>query len=85
MYIYLHLLNRFLATGLFSTDDDAVADDDRSSKLIIIKLISSTSLLIGAITSEHRNFSPIYTKKVCMYKIYKFWSKQVLGASVSCE
>lgn len=43
--------------GLFSKEAGA-GNAVKSSKLIIIKLMSSTSLLIGAITSEHRNFEP---------------------------
>ena len=40
--------------------------DDKSSKLITIKEMSSISLLTGAITSEQRNFVP----KKFLVKIY---------------
>lgn len=54
--LYLHLLNLVFPTGLFSKDGAGTVV--KSSKLIIIKLMSSTSLLMGAMTSEHRNFEP---------------------------
>lgn len=54
----LHLLKRPFPTGLFSSEADGTVV--KSSKLMIIRLISSTSLLIGAITSEHRNFEPAH-------------------------
>lgn len=54
---YLHLLSRAFPTGLFSNELEGTVV--KSSKFIIIRLMSSTSLRIGAITSEHRNFEPV--------------------------
>lgn len=54
--VYLHLLRRAFPTGLFSSELEGTVV--KSSKFIIIRLMSSTSLRIGAITSEHRNFEP---------------------------
>lgn len=53
---YLHLLSLVLATGEVSSDTAGAVV--KSSKLMIIRLISSTSLRMGAMTSEHRNFDP---------------------------
>lgn len=53
---YLHLLSRAFPTGLLSNELEGTVV--KSSKFIIIRLMSSTSLRIGAITSEHRNFEP---------------------------
>lgn len=64
---YLHLLNLVFPTGLFSKDADGAVV--RSSKFIIIKLMSSTSLLMGAITSEHRNFEPEKLQKLASRSI----------------
>lgn len=53
---YLHLLSLFFRTGLLSRDGAGAVV--KSSKFIMINDMSSTSLRIGAITSEHRNFEP---------------------------
>lgn len=54
--VYLHLLS---LPGFGTTAGSIVVGAFvRSSKFIIINEMSSTSLFMGAITSEHRNFDP---------------------------
>lgn len=70
MIEYLHLLSRAFPTGLFSSELEGTVV--KSSKLIIIRLMSSTSLRIGAITSEHRNFEPASNTKIINQKPFGF-------------
>lgn len=57
---YLHLLRRWFAAES-STKGVGL---ERSSKLMMYRQMSSTSLLTGAITSLHRNFVPETGSKV---------------------
>lgn len=69
-YFYiLHLLNRPFTTGLLSNDGAGFVV--KSSKFIIIKLMSSMSLFIGAITSEHRNLEPANYIYVTIYSLFR--------------
>lgn len=75
---YLHLLSLFFRTGLFSRDGAGAVV--KSSKFIMINDMSSTSLRIGAITSEHRNFEP----KIKI-KIFKIGFYQEISRSLSLQ
>jgi len=71
---YLHLLSLFFRTGLLSRDGAGAVV--KSSKFIMINDMSSTSLRIGAITSEHRNFEP---------KIKEILIRTVNSRNFSCK
>lgn len=81
---YLHLLRRWLAAES-STKGVGL---ERSSKLMMYRQMSSTSLLTGAITSLHRNFVPetwltgyYYIRSINQINVYKLiCMSKVVGA-----
>lgn len=81
---YLHLLRRWLAAES-STKGVGL---ERSSKLMMYRQMSSTSLLTGAITSLHRNFVPetwltvyYYIRSINQINVYKLICiSKVVGA-----